>query len=122
MSNLQIRHYIAASPVVSPVGFVVDTTAMRRRCHLARTQIPLRDDPFRRVTDGGLAAGGGACSDWPEYDLAGRAGVRLQFPAGPAQPSELLPPYQVLKNAGFVDAFRTKRPSDPASPAARPKT
>lgn len=114
VSNLQIRNYIAQSPLVSPTGVVVvDTTGY------AAVDVTLRGRKFRFVTthfDVSPTAGLPQAVELVQTGLNTTLPVVLVCdcnspPDLPTHPN--YPPYQVLKNAGFVDAFRTKRPSDP---------
>jgi endonuclease/exonuclease/phosphatase family metal-dependent hydrolase len=116
LSNLQIRQYIAAPQKVTPFGVFGDTEGY------AAIDITWRGRQFRFVTthfdlSPALAV--------PQALELVQTGAKTTLPlvlvcdcnADPDAPSDPIfptyPAYLVLKNAGFVDAFRTARPTDP---------
>ena len=113
LSNLQIRHYIAEPSQVTPVGVVGDTTGY------ASIDVTLRGRKFRFVTthfDVSPALGLPQAVELAQTALNTTLPIILVCdcnspPDVPSVPNYAA--YQVLKNAGFVDAFRTARPSDP---------
>jgi endonuclease/exonuclease/phosphatase family metal-dependent hydrolase len=113
VSNLQIRQYIAQTHLVTPGGVVTDNTGY------AAVDVTLRGRKFRFVTthfDVSPTAGLPQAVELVQTGLNTTLPVVLVCdcnspPDLPTHPN--YPPYQVLKNAGFVDAFRTKRPNDP---------
>jgi hypothetical protein len=113
VSNLQIRQYIAQTQLATPGGVVVDNTGY------AAVDVTLRGRQFRFVTthfDVSPAVGLPQALELAQTGLNTTLPVVLVCdcnspPDLPTHPNYAA--YQVLKNAGLVDAFRTKRPSDP---------
>jgi endonuclease/exonuclease/phosphatase family metal-dependent hydrolase len=116
LSNLQIRHYIAVPITVSPFGISGDTEGY------AAVDVTWRGRQFRFVTthfgtSSALAVPQalelvqtGANTTLPVV-LVCDCNVNADNPNDPIFPA--YPAYLLLKNAGFVDAFRTARPTDP---------
>jgi endonuclease/exonuclease/phosphatase family metal-dependent hydrolase len=116
LSNLQIRQYIAAPRQVTPFGVFGDTEGY------ASIDVTWRGRPFRFVTTHfdrlpALAV--------PQALELVQTAANTTLPivlvcdcnANPDDPNDPIfpayPAYVLLKNAGFVDAFRTARPNDP---------
>jgi endonuclease/exonuclease/phosphatase family metal-dependent hydrolase len=113
LSNLQIRHYVAAPRKVTPFGVFGDTEGY------AAIDVAWRGRQFRFVTTHFDTSPALAVPQAQELVQTG-ANTTLPVvlvcdcnanPDAPTDPS--FPAYLLLKNAGFVDAFRTARPTDP---------
>lgn len=116
LSNLQIRQYIASPAKLTPFGVFGDTKGY------AAIDVTWRGRQFRFVT---------TAFDIPPAQAVPEALELVQTAANTTLPVVLVcdcnfnpdnptdpifpayPAYLVLKNAGFVDAFRTARPTDP---------
>src|SRR5262249_14528492 len=116
LSNLQIRQYIAASRQLTPFGVIVsaggyaaiDVTWRGREFRLVTTHL----DPLPALA-------------FPQSLELVQTAADTNLPvvlvcdcnANPDDPNDAIfqnfPAYLLLKNAGFVDVFRTARPSDP---------
>jgi len=117
LSNLQIRHYIAAPRRVTPLGGIVGDTE-----GYAAIDVTWRGRQFRFVTTHFDVSPALAVPQALELVATG-ANTTLPVvlvcdcnanPDNPADPIfQSYPAYLLLKNAGFVDAFRTARPTDP---------
>jgi len=116
LSNLQIRQYIAAPRQVTPFGVFGDTEGY------ASIDVNWHGRQFRFVTTHfdrlpALAV--------PQAQELVQTAANTTLPvvlvcdcnANPEDPNDPIfpayPAYLLLKNAGFVDAFRTARPEDP---------
>jgi endonuclease/exonuclease/phosphatase family metal-dependent hydrolase len=116
LSNLQIKQYIAAPKQQTPFGVIGDTEGY------AAIDVNWRGSQFRFVTTHfdllpALAI--------PQAQELVQTGADTTLPivlvcdcnANPDAPKDPIfpayPAYLLLKNAGFVDAFRTARPTDP---------
>jgi endonuclease/exonuclease/phosphatase family metal-dependent hydrolase len=116
LSNLQIRHYVAAPWKVTPFGVFGDTEGY------AAIDVAWRGRQFRFVTTHFHTSPALAV---PQAQELVQTGANATLPvvlvcdcnANPDAPNDPIfqtyPAYLVLKNAGFVDAFRTARPNDP---------
>jgi endonuclease/exonuclease/phosphatase family metal-dependent hydrolase len=113
LSNLQIRQYIAAPTVRTPVGPFTDTSGF------GAIDVTMRGRKFRFVTTHldvtpaisyvqALELVQTAASTTLPVVLVCDCNATPDLPADPTYPS-----YQLIKNAGFVDAFRTARPDQP---------
>jgi len=116
LSNLQIRHYVAAPVQLTPFGIFGDTEGY------AAIDVTWRGRQFRFVTTHFDVSPALAVPQALELVQTG-ANTSLPVvlvcdcnanPDNPADPIfQTYPAYLLLKNAGFVDAFRTARPTDP---------
>jgi len=116
LSNLQIRHYIAAPQKVTPFGVFGDTEGY------AAIDVTWRGRQFRFVTTHFDLSPTLAVAQALELVQTG-TNTTLPLvllcdcnfnPDAPTDPIfQAYPAYLLLKNAGFVDAFRTARPTDP---------
>jgi endonuclease/exonuclease/phosphatase family metal-dependent hydrolase len=117
LSNLQIRHYVAAPLTATPFGTATGDTE-----GYAAIDIDWRGRQFRFVTthfNTSLALA------FPQALELVQTGANTTLPvvlvcdcnANPDNPNDSIfhtyPAYLVLKNAGFVDVFRTAHPTDP---------
>jgi endonuclease/exonuclease/phosphatase family metal-dependent hydrolase len=107
LSNLQIRQYIAAS---------IDTEGY------SSIDVTWRGRQFRFVTTHFVALSGAAPQALELVQTAANTTLPVVLvcdcnanPDNPADPIffQNYPAYLLLKNAGFVDVFRTARPNDP---------
>ena len=116
LSNLQVRHYAAAPRLSTPFGVFGDTEGY------ASVDVNWRGRQFRFVTTHfdllpALAV--------PQAQELVQTAAQTTLPvvlvcdcnANPDAPNDPIfqtyAAYLLMKNAGFVDAFRTARPSDP---------
>ena len=116
LANLQIRQYIAAPKQATPFGVLGDTEGY------AAIDVTWRGSQFRFVTTHFDLSPALAVPQALEL-VQTAANTTLPVvlvcdcnanPDNPADPLfQTFPAYQLLKNAGFVDAFRTARPTDP---------
>jgi endonuclease/exonuclease/phosphatase family metal-dependent hydrolase len=116
LSNLQIRQYIAAPRRLTPFGVFGDTEGY------AAIDVTWRGGQFRFVTTHFDVSPALAV---PQAQELVETGANTTLPvvlvcdcnANPDAPFDPIfpayPAYLLLKNAGFVDAFRTARPGDP---------
>jgi endonuclease/exonuclease/phosphatase family metal-dependent hydrolase len=116
LSNLQIRQYIAAPRQLTPFGVFGDTEGY------AAIDVTWRGRQFRFVTTHFDVSPALAV---PQALELVQTGANTTLPvvlvcdcnANPDNPTDPIfqtyPAYLLLKNAGFVDAFRTARPTDP---------
>jgi endonuclease/exonuclease/phosphatase family metal-dependent hydrolase len=116
LSNLQIRHYVAAPRHLTPFGLFGDTEGY------AAIDVTWRGRQFRFVTTHFDVSPALAV---PQALELVQTGANTTLPvvlvcdcnANPDNPNDPIfqtyPAYLLLKNAGFVDAFRTARPTDP---------
>jgi endonuclease/exonuclease/phosphatase family metal-dependent hydrolase len=116
LSNLQIRHYVAAPRQLTPFGVFGDTEGY------AAIDVTWRGRQFRFVTTHFDVSPALAV---PQALELVQTGANTTLPvvlvcdcnANPDNPNDPIfqtyPAYLLLKNAGFVDAFRTARPTDP---------
>jgi endonuclease/exonuclease/phosphatase family metal-dependent hydrolase len=116
LSNLQIRQYIAAPRQATPFGVLGDTEGY------ASIDVTWRGRQFRFVTTHfdllpalaipqALELVQTAANTTMPVVLVCDCNANPDNPADPLFPT--FPAYLLLKNAGFVDAFRTARPTDP---------
>jgi endonuclease/exonuclease/phosphatase family metal-dependent hydrolase len=122
LSNLQIRHYIAAPWGATPFGVVGDTQGY------AAIDVDLRGRQFRFVT---THFGVPAALSVPQALELVQTGVNTNLPVvlvcdcniNPDNPADPIfqgyAGYLMLKNAGFVDVFRTAHPTDPGFTVAQ---
>jgi endonuclease/exonuclease/phosphatase family metal-dependent hydrolase len=116
LSNLQIRQYIAAPRQVTPFGVAgdtpgyaaIDVTWRGRQFRFVTTHFDLL--PALAVPQALELVQTAANTDMPVV-LVCDCNANPDNPADPIFQS--FPAYLLLKNAGFIDAFRTARPSDP---------
>ena len=106
LSNLQIRQYIAAS--TDTEGYAsIDVTWRGRQFRLVTTHFALLSFAVPQALELVQAATNTALPVVLVCDCNAN-------PDNPTDPIfQTYPAYLVLKNAGFVDAFRTARPNDP---------
>src|SRR5262249_54071146 len=114
LSNLQIRDYIAVARQVTPFGVSEDPVGY------AAIDVTWRGRQFRFVTThlDGLALAVPQAQELVQTAANTTLPVVLvcdcnSNPDNPNDPIFHSPAHLVLKNAGFVDAFRTARPFDP---------
>ena len=116
LSNLQIRHYIAVARQVTPFGLSEDPGGY------AAIDVAWRGRQFRFVTTHLALSPALALPQALELvQTAANTALPVVLvcdcnanPDDPADPIfQNFPAYLLLKNAGFVDAFRTARPNDP---------
>jgi endonuclease/exonuclease/phosphatase family metal-dependent hydrolase len=115
LSNLQIRHYVASPLTATPFGVVGDNEGY------AAIDVAWRGRQFRFVTTHFNTSPALAIPQALEL-VQTRANTTLPIVlvcdcnANPDNPNDSIfhtyPAYLVLKNAGFVDVFRTARPND----------
>jgi endonuclease/exonuclease/phosphatase family metal-dependent hydrolase len=116
LSNLQIRHYAVQPLQATPFGVFADSEGY------AAVDVAWRGRQFRFVTTHfGVQAG----LSVPQALELVQTGVNTTLPVvlvcdcniNPDNPADPIfqgyPGYLFLKNAGFVDAFRTAHPTDP---------
>jgi endonuclease/exonuclease/phosphatase family metal-dependent hydrolase len=116
LSNLQIRHYVVAPTQLTPFGVFGDTEGY------AAIDVTWRGRQLRFVT---THFGVSPVLAVPQALELVQTGANTTLPvvlvcdcnANPDNPNDPIfqtyPAYLLLKNAGFVDAFRTARPTDP---------
>jgi endonuclease/exonuclease/phosphatase family metal-dependent hydrolase len=113
LSNLQIRPYLAAFTFQTPLGTFVDPSGF------AAIDVKLRDQSFRFVT---THLDVNPAISFPQalelVEIIGDTSLPIVLvcdcnstPDVPTDPT--FPTYKLMKDAGFVDAFRTAHPTDP---------
>jgi endonuclease/exonuclease/phosphatase family metal-dependent hydrolase len=119
LSNLQIRQYIAAPAAQTPVGPFTDTsgfgaidvTMRGRSFRFVTTHLDVHPTlSFLQATE--LVAT--AANTTLPVILVCDCNATPDLPTNPTYAS-----YQVIKNAGFIDAFRTAHPNDPGFTVAQ---
>ena len=119
LSNLQIRPYLAAFTSQTPVGSFVDPSGF------AAIDVRLRGQTFRFAT---THLDTHPAISFPQalelVEIIGSTSLPIVLvcdcnstPDIPTHPT--FPTYKLMKDAGFVDAFRTAHPSDPGFTVAQ---